>query len=216
VPNFLATVKLSQRYADFTIFPIWRLSAILHLWCACLDHGHLLVLITVQNVVGIDAVDPITCMFLDFTRLASGPQNWGFGDSNETHAPIANPPNSAQLGAVPTTHSSYIRVHAVVWTSGRGQTHTYRDRQTHRRGWPQYISRRPWLTRNVTIPSLFSHYHTAMTLHSTVSRLSRRTALQSEHLQEMTGWQWHQLDDTQIICTSLQASNYANSPTPHH
>jgi len=32
------SVKLSRRYADFSIFPIWRLSAILDLWCACLDH----------------------------------------------------------------------------------------------------------------------------------------------------------------------------------
>jgi len=31
-------VKLSRRYADFSIFPIWRLSAILDLWCAYLDH----------------------------------------------------------------------------------------------------------------------------------------------------------------------------------
>ena len=38
----------------------------------------------------------------------SGPQNWGFGDSNETFAPIANPPNSAQPGGglyhVPKLH----------------------------------------------------------------------------------------------------------------
>ena len=44
--------------------------------------------------------------------------------SNATHAPIANPPNSAQLGASPTTTSSYIRVRAVVWACGRGQTDT--------------------------------------------------------------------------------------------
>jgi len=31
--------------------------------------------------------------------------------------------------------------------------------------------------------------------------------------QEMTGWQWHQLDHMQIICTSLQTDNHAsNSP----
>jgi len=27
--------------------------------------------------------------------------------------------------------------------------------------------------------------------------------------QEMTGWQWHQLDHMQIICTSLQTDNHA-------
>jgi len=32
------SVKLLRKYADFSIFPIWRLSAILDLWCAYLDH----------------------------------------------------------------------------------------------------------------------------------------------------------------------------------
>ena len=42
--------------------------------------------------------------------------------SNETHAPIANSPNSAQLEAPPTIPPSYIRVHAVVWECGEGHT----------------------------------------------------------------------------------------------
>jgi len=29
----------------------------------------------------------------------------------------------------------------------------------------------------------------------------------------MVGWQWHQLDHMQIICTSLQTENM---PVPHH
>jgi len=29
--------------------------------------------------------------------------------------------------------------------------------------------------------------------------------------QEMTGWQWHQLDQMQIICTSLQTDNHAST-----
>jgi len=29
--------------------------------------------------------------------------------------------------------------------------------------------------------------------------------------QEMIGWQWHQLDHTQIICTLLQTDNHASS-----
>jgi len=29
--------------------------------------------------------------------------------------------------------------------------------------------------------------------------------------QEMMGWQWHQLDDIQIICTSLQTDNHAST-----
>ena len=39
----------------------------------------------------------------------------------------------------------YIRVPAVVWECGEGQT------DTHRRPWPLYISRRLRLTRNVNI-----------------------------------------------------------------
>jgi len=27
----------------------------------------------------------------------------------------------------------------------------------------------------------------------------------------MTGWQWHQLDHMEIICTSLQTDNYAST-----
>jgi len=28
----------------------------------------------------------------------------------------------------------------------------------------------------------------------------------------MIGWQWHQLDHMQIICTSLQTDNHASTP----
>jgi len=31
--------------------------------------------------------------------------------------------------------------------------------------------------------------------------------------QEMMGWQWHLLDDMQIICTLLQTDNHANTST---
>jgi len=50
--------------------------------------------------------------------------------SNATRAPIANPPNSAQLGAASTTPPIYIRVRAVVWAYGRGQTDTHTHTQT--------------------------------------------------------------------------------------
>jgi len=29
--------------------------------------------------------------------------------------------------------------------------------------------------------------------------------------QEMMGWQWHQLDHMQIICTSLQTANHTST-----
>jgi len=34
--------------------------------------------------------------------------------------------------------------------------------------------------------------------------------LMKQEMMEMMGWQWHQPDDTQIICTSLQTYNYAS------
>jgi len=62
---------------------------------------------------------------------------------NAIRAPIADPPNSAQLGVSSSTPPSYIQVRAIVWACGRGQT--------HRHAWPQYISRCLRLTRNVKI-----------------------------------------------------------------
>jgi len=51
--------------------------------------------------------------------------------SNETHAPIAKPPNSAQLEGTPTIPPTYIRVRAVVWECGEVQADRHTDRQTH-------------------------------------------------------------------------------------
>jgi len=31
--------------------------------------------------------------------------------------------------------------------------------------------------------------------------------------QEMMGWQWHQLDHMQIICTTLQTDDHASTPS---
>ena len=50
--------------------------------------------------------------------------------SNETRASIANPPDSAQLGAPPTILPTYIRVHGVVWECSEGQTDSHTDTQT--------------------------------------------------------------------------------------
>jgi len=54
-----------------------------------IHEGHLVVFITVQNLIGIDAVVSITCTFCDFTsfpwKCLFRPRKWGFwGDSNET------------------------------------------------------------------------------------------------------------------------------------
>ena len=67
--------------------------------------------------------------------------------SNETRAAIENPSNSAQLEGTPTIPPSYIRVCAVVWKCGKGQTHRqWRNKDTHRRPWPLYILLRLCLT----------------------------------------------------------------------
>jgi len=50
--------------------------------------------------------------------------------SNETRAPVANPPSSAQLQDSPYHSPSYIRVRAVVWECGDGQTYIQTDRHT--------------------------------------------------------------------------------------
>jgi len=54
--------------------------------------------------------------------------------SNAIRAPIANPPNNAQLGGIPyhsVSLSSYIRVRAIVWVCGRGQTDRHSDARDH-------------------------------------------------------------------------------------
>ena len=60
--------------------------------------------------------------------------------SNETRAPIANPPNIGTLHNYrepPTIPPSYTRVHAVVWECDEGQTDRHTDGQ---QPWPIYIS----------------------------------------------------------------------------
>jgi len=42
---------------------------------------------------------------------------------------MANPPNSAQLKGTPTTPPTYVRVHAVVWKCGDGQSKRQTDIQ---------------------------------------------------------------------------------------
>jgi len=60
---------------------------------------------------------------------------------------------------------------------------------------------------------------TKKSLHIIFNGLFSRTTWVSRHQtgkpfwilleQEMIGWQWHQLDHMQIICTSLQTDNHA-------
>jgi len=71
--------------------------------------------------------------------------------SNETRAPIANPPSSAQLGGIPTIPPTYIRVHAVVCKCGKGQT--------HRQLCQLYILHLLRFTRHVTMVELTDDLH---------------------------------------------------------
>ena len=63
------SVKPLPRYDDFSIF--FKMAAVRHLgFVVCVRstcEGHLVVLIAVQNLVGIDPVVLIICMFFDFT-----------------------------------------------------------------------------------------------------------------------------------------------------
>jgi len=92
----------------------------------------------------------VTCCPHVYPQVESGRAStstrWHFAfrlccHGNETRAPIANPPNSAQLGDTHHHSPSYIRVRAVVLECGEGQT--------HRRPSPIYISPRLRLMRNV-------------------------------------------------------------------
>ena len=71
---------------------------------------------------------------------------------NATRAPIANPPNNAQLEGTPTIPPRY-QVRAVVWACGTdcdGHTHTHTDKQTR----VNTIHSRPLrLTRDVHLRS---------------------------------------------------------------
>jgi len=58
--------------------------------------------------------------------------------SNETRAPIENPPNRAQLEGTPTIPPTYIWLYAVVLECSKGQTDRHtdgRDQYTFRHGY---------------------------------------------------------------------------------
>jgi len=66
----------------------------------------------------------------------------------------------------------------------------------------------------------FHTVHRLLLLLQPFNSLFSRTTWVSRHqkgkpfcilLEQMTGWQWHQLDHMQIICTSLQIDNHAHT-----
>jgi len=79
-------------------------------------------------------------------QRARTPRKLGFAlccHSNATGAPIANPPNNAQLGG-----SLYDAAKLHPGPCSSVAIWPWTDRQTHRRLWPQYILRRLRLTQH--------------------------------------------------------------------
>jgi len=79
-----------------------------------------------------DPAQPAVCTMSSYRGMDAS-LKLGFAlccHSNATRAPIANPPNSAQLGDSLCHAPSYIRVRAVVWAYGRGQTDTQTQTDT--------------------------------------------------------------------------------------
>ena len=67
--------------------------------------------------------------------------------SNKTRAPIANPPNGAQLEGSRYHSPAYIRVRAVVWECGERQIDIQTDKHTVGRG--QYTFRLGYASREM-------------------------------------------------------------------
>ena len=67
---------------------------------------------------------------------------------NETRAPIANPPNSAQLQGTPYHSPAYIWVCAVVWECGEGQIDRHTD-TVHTDGHGHYTFRFGYASREM-------------------------------------------------------------------
>ena len=74
MPNFFEIACTAAEIWRFVIFLRWRPSAILDLCVGTIHEGHLMVFVTVHNLVGIDAVVLIICTFFDFASLASRPK----------------------------------------------------------------------------------------------------------------------------------------------
>ena len=80
-------------------------------------------------------------------------------------------------------------------------------------------SRVDWWSGRLTAPRT-THTHT-QTLNGLFSRTTWVGRYQKDKpfwillKQEMAGWQWHQLNHKQIICTSLQTDNHASTSSFH-
>ena len=93
--------------------------------------GHLVVFITVQNLVGIDAVVLIICTFFDFASLAWKrlfiPQNWVFKGENRGRGGNWPPTNSFLLLGVYKFVSNLKKIDEEMrpWECPQTDTHTH-------------------------------------------------------------------------------------------
>jgi len=188
--------------------------------------GYLVVFITVQNLVGIDAAVLIICMFCDFTSLA-----W---------KRLFTPPKLGFWGIWPLNGEPYQR---------NPKRHTLRESASFERKSVDVntgveLPCSPWLTELHIEPSTrpvgTARGHGCPKLHpfdgpwtwqqpvNTSNALSNpcniiklpfnglfyRTIRRILLEQETMGWQWHRLDYMHIICTSLQTDNHTNISYP--
>jgi len=78
--------------------------------------------------------------------------------------------------------------------------------------WTQAVTHS--VSSSATADSLLCYYIHLMVFFSRTTQVSRHHKGKPFWIlleQEMTAWQWHQLDHMQIICTSLQTDNHAST-----
>jgi len=127
----------SNRGWDITIFRFFQDSGHPPSWicnaCVGTTHEwHLVVFITVQNLVGIDAVVLIICTFFDFASSAwkrlFAPQNWEFSGENRGRVQRYWPPtNSFLLLGVYTSVSNLVKIDEKMrpWECPQTDRHTH-------------------------------------------------------------------------------------------
>ena len=87
---------LRMIYIFFNMAAARHLGFVVLVWTT--HKEHLVVFIVVQNLVGIDAVVSIICMFSDFENAYPRPQNKGFGDMTPKLGDISTKPQGTCLG----------------------------------------------------------------------------------------------------------------------
>ena len=122
-------------------------------------------------------------------QRAHTPRKLGFAlccQSNATRAPIANPPNSAQLGGI---HYHYPKLHPGPCSSVNMRPWT--DRQTHRREWPQYILRHLRLKQNAIIPKFQNGKNSHISQYTLYVYYNEKLPYHNTRNAEYEGTEWY-------------------------